>query len=151
MSESIVVAIVAASAAMLPGIIAGILSLIGKRVDHRFELEKTRVELINQKRLDAIFHYFACLSKMSSEKLPEDDLKAFLEAHQRLCLFVSPETLSMMEIVLRKFEIVHADDHLRHPAFDANGFAANLLRQFNAELNYSHPSQHKQCKKKARN
>lgn len=135
MNDTVLIAVIAGAAALLPTVVTGAFALLNKRSDRITELEKAKHNLYNIKRMEALQNYYKCLSEMDPANYSKEKLQEFIDAHAQLSLFVTQETLGMMEILMKKFEMSAAMDHQYHPDFNAYGFALNLIRQMNAELN----------------
>lgn len=135
MNDTLWGVVIAGAISILTIIVNQLFNLLNKRVDRKTMLEEQKATFYNVKHIEALDEYYKCLSVMDTGRYNRESLQAFIAAHTKLSVFVTQDTLTVMEILVRKFEMSIAEDRLSHPDFNAFGFSLNLVRQLNAELN----------------
>ncbi len=133
MDSNLSYAIVATVSASVPIIVNGVVGYMNKRLKHKAEIEKKRVEQFETNRLNAILDYYSALGKIGDEALTRENMSCFLAAHARLSAFVSPETFSKMEVLLRRFESEYVVSDF-DASIEAMQASSDVLRSINFEL-----------------
>lgn len=139
MNDTLLGVLIASGFTFANTIIMHIFTLLGKRSDRKTVIENKKWDFYIQKRTEAAQEYFDQATSIDLQSPTDEDIHRLIRAHARLSLFVSPDTLELMNIILKKFETSIADDHVYHEAFNPYGFILNVVRQINKELQFPKP------------
>ena len=136
LSEGLQGVLLAGVISLLSGAASSYFVLKGKRLDNQTALDQKRIELYETKRIEALDEYVHQLAIINPKS--EDDLwfSGFLEAHSRLCAYVSPDMHKAMNRLVSDlvyYNTTHTVDGLY--TFEAiSDDISKLTRALNAEF-----------------
>lgn len=137
MNETVQGVVAAGLMTILAAIVTGVFSLLYKRSERKSMIIEKNYDIYQRERMEATKEYFRCLALTDTRARNPDALRQFIASHDRLSIFVTPETLCAMDAVLLKLEFSIPVNENLHPEFGSYDIASDLIKRPNAELDYS--------------